>query len=225
MIPLLCLLGGIAIGAIFYPSKTITREVEARYESTIDRLENEKKSEREQFAEILTKRETEHKEYRRETDQKMSSLRTENTELKQKTKETIVKIVKPDGTITEKTIRTSDTQVVSQIVTDIKQEFNEKVSSIEEKWKQVHEDRVKDIKKDYERQLEEKQKEISYYSKKETIKVNERKFGVSLGYTKNDTYFSSITYSVFGPFFLDVHLEADPKFVNSNGGVGLGFSF
>lgn len=224
-LPVLCLLGGIAIGAIFYPSKSITREETAKYEETIQRLENEKRDIEFKAQTELFNKQVEFSEKKSELQTKISSLTTENTILKQSTKETMIKIIKPDGTITEKSYKESDTEIVSQIVTDIKQEFNEKVTSIENKWKEVHEKRVVAIKDTYEKQLSEKQHIIDEYSKKETIKINERKFGVSLGYTSYSKYFSSISYDVFGPFFLDLHLESDSGFSDSGAGVGLGFRF
>ena len=224
-IPIIALLAGMAIGAIFYPSKSITREETAKYEAIITKLQNEKRDiEFKSQTDLFTKSQ-EYSEKRSEYQQKISSLTIENTTLKQKTKETMIKIVKPDGTITEKSYKESDTEVVSQIVTDIKQEFNEKVVSIENKWKDIHEQRVVAIKDNYEKKLSEKQHIIDEYSKKETIEINKRNFGVSLGYTTYDKYFSSISYDVYGPFFLDLHLESNSTFNDSGAGVGIGIRF
>lgn len=223
--PVVCLLVGMAIGAIFYPSKSITREETARYESKIERLEQENKETVSNFKANLLMQEKVFKEEKKELTNKVTSLRTENTRLKQKTKERIVKIVTPDGTIREEIVRESDTEVVSQIVTDIKQEFTEKVSSIESRWKTVHERRVRSIKENYEKKLAEKQHVIDEYSKKETIKINERKFGVSLGYTTDDSFYSNISYTIFGPFFIDFNVTTDREFRDKSLGAGIGISF
>lgn len=223
--PVIALLVGMAIGAIFYPSKSITREVVSKYEEKIERLENEKRDIEFKSQTELFNKEVQFSQKKSELQNKISSLTTENTRLKRKTKETMIKIIKPDGTITEKSYKESDTEIVSQIVIDIKQEFTEKVTSIENKWKDVHEKRVVAIKDKYDKQLSEKQHIIDEYRKRETIKINERKFGVSLGYTNYDKYFSSISYDVFGPFFLDLHLESDSGFRDSGAGVGIGFRF
>lgn len=224
-IPVIALLIGIAVGSIFYPSKTITREETAKYEAKIEKLETQKreiKKEMENTVDVIT--ELNHIRIA-EKEQRITSLRTENTNLRQKTKERIIKIIKPDGTITEEIVRESDTEIVSQIVTDIKQEFNEKVTSIENKWKTIHKKRVIVIKEKYEKKLTEKQHIIDTYSKKETIKINERKFGVSLGYTSDDNYFSNISYDIYGPFFLDFHIESNEGFSNTNTGIGIGIRF
>lgn len=216
---------GVTIGSIFYPSKSITREEVAKYEAKIEKVQEEKREAVSRAMSVVNEKSEQHKEFKRESEHKISSLRTENTHLKQKTKERIVKIIKPDGTITEEIVRESDTEVVSQIVTDIKQEFNEKVSSIEKKWKTIHTKRVTTIRDTYEKKLAEKQHIVDEYSKKETIKINERKFGISLGYTSYDKYFSSISYDMYGPFFLDLHIESNKGFSDTGGGIGIGFRF
>lgn len=223
--PVVCLLVGMAIGAIFYPSKSIHREEVSKYEAKIEKLENEKKQITSDFKANLLIQENMFKEEKRELSHKVSSLTTENTQLRQKVKERIVKIITPDGTIREETVRESDTQIVSQIVTDIKQEFNEKVASIENRWKTVHEKRVVQIKENYEKQLAEKQHIIDQYSKKETIEVNRRSFGLSIGYTVDDTFYSSVLYDVYGPFFLDLHVESNRQFNDRNLGLGIGIRF
>lgn len=228
-IPVVALLAGIVIGAIFYPSKSITREETARYEAKIEKLETEKREiEKEMKSTVSDITELNHIRIT-EKEKKITSLRTENTHLKKKTKERIVKIIKPDGTITEEIVRESDTEVVSQIVTNIKQEFNEKVTSIENKWKKVHTKRVVTIRDTYEKKLAEKQHIIDTHTKKETIKINERKFGISIGYTNDDNYFSSVTYDMAGPLFLDLHLDTNLRAPNDGGrnqvGIGIGLRF
>lgn len=225
ILSILIFLLGAGVGAIFYPSKSITREEQSRYERQIEKLENEKKQiQTEMQSNINTLTEL-NKIRIEEKNSKISSLTSENTQLRQKVKERIVKIITPDGTIREETVRESDTQVVSQIVTDIKQEFNEKVTSIENRWKKVHEQRVVEIKEDYEKQLSEKDKTIATLSKKETIEINKRNFGISLGYTTNGTLYSSVVYDIYGPFFLDIHAESSKEFNDSNFGLGLGIRF
>ncbi len=223
--PVIALLVGMAIGAIFYPSKSITREETSRYEAKIEKLQEENRTRLSKAMSLVNERIVENQEYKRETQSRMSSLRTENTHLKKRVKERIIKIITPDGTIREEIVRESDTEVVSQIVTDIKQEFNEKVTSIENRWKKVHQSRVVTIRDTYQKKLKEKQHIIDTHSKKEKIEINKRNFGISLGYTTDDQIYSSVTYDIFGPVFLDVHLESTPKFEDIGAGAGIGISF
>lgn len=216
---------GIGIGAVFYPSKTIEREIESKYQSKIERLGEEKKYIESKYSEELNKEIKSNIEYRKDTEQKISSLHIENTQLKQKVKERSIKIIKPDGTITEETFKETDTEVVSRVVSEIKSEFNEKVASIESKWETIHRNRVTEIKSMYEKQLKEKEETISEYKMKEKITINKRAFGISIGIKNDEEYFSSIQYDIYGPFFLDLHFEANKELNDNGAGIGFGMRF
>lgn len=221
----LILLVGVGIGAIFYPTKSIEREIESKYQSKIERVQQERRYIEEKYSQELNREIKSNIEYRKEIEKKMSSLKTENTELKQKVKERKLKIVKPDGTIVEETFKETDTEMVSRVVTEIRSEFNEKVSSIEKKYEKVHEKRVREIKDKYLKKIKEQEQVISEYKKKESIKINERNFGISLGMLDNDDFFSNVSYDIYGPFFLDVHLQSDRELEDKRFGLGLGLRF
>lgn len=214
----------IAVGAIFYPSKTITIEEKYRLEQEITKLKQEKKDIKTELETKLTTEEQKNIIYKRETESKLSSLRTENTSLKQRVSERTLKIIKPDGTIVEETFKESQTEMVTQVITEIKQEFNEKVQSIENKWKKIHERRVLKIKEDYSLIIKEKDTKLEEYSKKKTVEINKRKFGISFGYLGQDNYFSSVQYDVFGPMFLDLHMDEDSR-SGTRTGIGMGIRF
>lgn len=223
---ILVLIIGCGIGAIFYPSKTITKEERVKYEQIIERLKEEKKVETSNLWSLLNREQKEFKQYREESSRKTDILKEENFKLKQKVSEKKFKIVRPDGTIEEKWFRDSETDVVSSTVTRIRDEFNRKVHSIEEKWKKIHEQRIKKVKEEYESRLVESSKTKLESHKKEKVEINKRNFGISLGLTGRDlNYFSSISYDVYGPFFLDIHLETSREFQDSEAGVGVGFRF
>lgn len=216
---------GLALGAIFYPSKTITKEETTKYQEQISRLENEKKSMNSLFESQLNMEKLQSKKYQKQTTAKIDTLKKENFKLQSRVKESRFKIIKPDGTIEEKWFKESQTDIVSSTVTSIKSEYSRKVKSIENKWKKLHEKRIKKIQSDYERKLTESKKtEIQIY-KKEKIEINKRSFGVSMGMMTDQRYFSSITYDLFGPVFIDIHLEFDPSTQEKEAGLGFGFRF
>lgn len=223
-ITLALIIGG-AIGAIFYPSKTITKEETYKYEQQIERLETEKKNLTSFYEKQITKEEKEHKEYKEEVTKKTESLREENFQLKQKVSEKRFKIVRPDGTIEEKWFKDSETDVVSSTVTKIKSEFTRKVIQIESKWKKIHEQRIKKIKESYDKRIASSESKRITATKKTKIEVNKRSFGLSLGYTSEQKYFSSIMYDVYGPFFLDLHLGATRDLTDKEAGIGIGMRF
>ena len=216
---------GIGIGAIFYPSKTITKESTYKYEQKIERLENEKKiNDILHYKQLLIK-ENEYKEYKEETTKKTESLKQENFQLKQKVSEKKFKIIRPDGTIEEQWFKDSETDVVSSTVTKIKSEFTRKVSEIENKWKVIHEKRVSKIKETYEKKIASIESTSIQATSKTKTEINKRYFGLSLGYISDKKYFSSVNYDVYGPWFLDLHLESTRDFNEKEAGVGIGWRF
>ena len=221
----LTLLIGVAIGAIFYPTKHIEREIESKYQREIDTLKTDRKYIEEKYSQELNKEIRSNVKYREDTSKKLSSLKTENTRLKQQVKERTLKIVKPDGTIVEETFRESQTEVVSKVVTEVRQEFDRKVSSIENKWKRVHERRVRDIKAKHEQELKQKDKLISTYKKKEEIKINPRSFGIAAGVMSDGGYYGNVSYDIFGPVFINGHIDTNKELDDNRIGGGFGLRF
>jgi hypothetical protein len=41
----------------------------------------------------------------------------------------------------------------------------------------------------------------------------------------DDMYYGNVSYDVYGPWFLNLHVEADNEFQNGVGGLGLGWRF
>jgi len=95
----LVLLLGIAIGAIFYPTKRIEERERQKHEEETKVLKEEHVKELSQVRDTLDKTNQSFTEYRKETDTKITKLTTENTTLKSKQKTAYYKLVKPDGTI------------------------------------------------------------------------------------------------------------------------------
>jgi len=213
---------GIGIGAIFYPSKTVTTETQYKLEQKIERLETEKRNLTSFYEKQVSKEEKEHREYREEITKKTESLREENFQLKQKVSEKRFKIVRPDGTVEEKWFKDSETDVVSSTVTKIKSEFTRKVSEIESKWRSIHEKRIKKIKESFDKRIAESSTKRVEIKQKKKVEINKRSFGLSLGYTSKEKYFSSVVYDVYGPFFLDLHLESNQDLTDKEAGIGIG---
>jgi len=216
---------GMAIGAVFYPSKTITTEETSKFEQEIEKLKTEKQKMFSEMHASLHKEQLSSLKYKEESQKRFSSLKQENFKLKSRVKEKRFKIIRPDGTIEEKWFKESETDVVSSVVTSIKSEFTRKVSSIEKKWKSIHKTRVEKIKSEYEKKIIEATKTKSSTHKKSKTEINKRSFGVSLGVTNDDSYFSSVSYDIFGPVFLDLHLESDKQFGGQEAGIGIGLRF
>jgi len=218
----LVLIVGMGIGAIFYPSKTMTKEETFKLEQKIERLQTEKKNTETFYEKQIAKQEKRHKEFKEDITKKTESLKEENFKLKQKVSEKKFKIVRPDGTIEEKWFKESETNIISSTVAKIKSEFTRKVSEIKSKWSLIHEQRIKKIKETYKKKIVELESNRVKTHKKTKVEINKRSFGVSLGYTSQKKYFSSIMYDVYGPFFLDLHLGSNKDLTNKETGIGIG---
>lgn len=221
----LALIVGAAIGAIFYPSKTITEEERQRYERQIEREREERLSVTKNLNEKLDIERSQSLERTEELSQKIDVKSQEITKLKAKITEKTYKIVKPDGTIEERTFKESDIQRDSQVVTSIRSEFDRKVKSIESRYVKIHQNRVSEIKQEYESKLKEKEKVIASLDKKKVTEINKRSFGISAGYMSDSQYFGSVSYDIFGPVFIQGIFETNRQFGDSSVGIGFGLRF
>lgn len=216
---------GIAIGAIFYPSKTITTEETRKFEQKIEKLKVEKSKILQKTYVDIREMQSSNKQYREESEKKVTILKQENYKLKSRVKESKFKIIKPDGTIEERWFKESETDIVSSVVTSIKEEFSRKVQSIENKWMTLHTKRIKVIKENYEKKLFVAASLVLEATKKKKVEINKRSFGISLGLTSEKDYFSNISYDIFGPVFLDILLLTDQQLDEKKVGVGFGLRF
>jgi len=220
----LILATGIAIGAIFYPTKTIREEEQQKYERQLSLVQEQHEKtlskEKEKFKSELNLVKTKLE----ETSRSIEVLKEENYQLKQKVEEGTLKIVKPDGTIVEKTYKKTETEEISKVTTQIRDEFNRKVKSIESKWVKIHKERVSKIKKEFDLEIEKKEKEIFELKKKKVVEVNKRNFGISAGFLSNKNYYTGIDYTIFGPVFIDLHTQSNFEDEFSIGaGIGIRF--
>lgn len=226
---------GAAIGVVFYPSKTITEretsKLKESYELKISEIQKTHAEESAKLSEKLIAEESSRKSLEIETSKKVETLTQENRSLKQSSKKQKFKLIKPDGTIIEKEMEQSNSEEVSSVVTSIKEEFNQKVKSIEEKWKKVHQERVAELKKKFDQDIEKtksEQKTIEKIVEKEKIvEINKKKLRpeVGLAYDREDLmgYFH-LSYPVVGPVFIGGGASGNKtKFGEAQLGLGLEF--
>jgi hypothetical protein len=226
------IIGG-ALSALFYvPKTTETREKIEILETSKIELERELDETRtnlRQTRENLDKTTSEFSSFEQETSQKIESLRVENSKLIQSSKRKRLKLVKPDGTIVEKEYEESQSEEVTSVVTEIRQEFDTKVKSIEDKWKRIHKERVSKIVEDYEKRLKEKKTEVVtkevIVEREKIVKVNEKKLRTEAGYTSEKKIYTHISYPVWGPFFLGGGASSTTDFKEPEARIGIGLSW
>ena len=224
----LLFVAGIAIGAIFYPSKTIIKEVKVEDTTRIERLEKELTNTKEKYEEKLTQKQEENKTLEITMNKKVESLTSEIRVLQSKIKTSYYKLVKPDGTIEERQFTESEVNESTQVVQSIREEFTQKILEIENRWMTIHRERVTAIEIQHAKEVTEFTEKIKKLEQYEKIEINKRSTQFELGFLSNKNYYLHVTRDLFGPIFIGVHTQtnlgllADPQFA-VGGGVGWRF--
>jgi hypothetical protein len=208
------ILGGV-IGVVFYPTQSIERRTKERVEKEVreeERIEKKKLSEK--ASEERSKREEAEQSFRSlqvETTRKIETLSTENRQLRESSKKSRFKLVKPDGTIVEKEYEENNREEVTQVITQVREEFTQKVQQIENRWKKVYTERFVKIKEKHKEELsQQKTKYEKVLEEKETeevIKVNEKKLRLEAGATSDLEYHVHGSYNVFGPISIGAGVQ------------------
>lgn len=219
------LLLGIAIGAIFYPSKRIEERLETKHQLELTQLKTTHATEVSSLQEKFDKSLQAEKTLRTETESKITKLVTENKELKSKQKTAYYKIVRPDGTIEIKRFTENEVEESSKVVTQIQEEFKSKVEQIEKKWETIHKERVTAIKKDFDSKESLYKKEIDTLKSSKVTEINKRSFGAEAGLTQDQDYYGHVTYDLFGPVFVGGHVQMSKDLKDNKVGAGLGLRF
>jgi hypothetical protein len=218
---------------VFYPTKsTVEREtskIKETYELKISEIQKTHLEETKVLGEKIASEEASRKSLEISTSKKLEALTQENRSLKISNKKQKFKLIKPDGTILEQEMEQSNSEEVTSIISSIKEEFNQKISSIEEKWKKVHEYRISALKKKFDQDLEKtksEQKVVEKIVEKEKIvEVNKKKFRPEVGvaYDREDIMgYLHLSYPVVGPVFIGGGVSGNnSKFGEVQLGLGL----
>lgn len=217
---------GIAIGAIFYPTKHIEETYKEHYEEVLKK-EREETAKRElETKAAYTKELTSIHSQKMELESKVSVLTVEVRDLKSKQKTAYYKIVRPDGTIEIKRFTESEVTESTQVISQIQTEFKQKVESIEQKWEKVHKERVTKLKEEYSAKEKEYQSKIHDLEKTKVVDINKKNGGLEVGLTTKGNVYLHPTYDVFGPVFIGAHAEGSPATGSGfSGGAGVGIRF
>lgn len=220
----LAVLIGAAIGALFYPTKRIEERVKQEYQEKLDTQKEEHRQVESQLNEKIDSLEEEKVTLRIETSEKIHKLQFKVRELQAKKTETYYKIVKPDGTVEERRFKESEVNESTRVITEVRREFDQKVSQIEERWKKVHIERVKALKEEFDSKEKTLQEKIAKLESEKITDINPKKYGLEVGYKSDSQYYIHGNIDVFGPVFIGVH--TDTNFANEHSvGAGIGLRF
>ena len=220
---LLVLLVGVAIGAIFYPTKHIEESLEKKHQEEITTLKEQHAKEDAKLQESIDKAQAETKQLHSSTDATINKLTTQIHDLQSKQKTSYYKIVRPDGTVEIKKYTESEVTESTKVITQIQEEFKQKIDAIEAKWETLHKERVAELKKDFDSKEQSYKKEIDELKQTKVVDINKKSFGVEGGMLLDGDYYMHATYDLFGPFFLGLQTQfgVDDKTVGA--GIGLRF--
>lgn len=219
------LLIGVTIGVVFYPTKTIEEKLTQKHQEEISSLKESRSKETKDLTEKLDIAVAESKSLKQETSRTIAKLTNEVRTLKTKQKTSTYKLVKPDGTIEERTFSESEIDESSHVVTQIQEEFKTKIEQIETKYVTIHSERVLAIKKEFDSKESGYKKTIDELSKSKTVTVNEKKFGIEAGMMNNKNYYGHATMDVWGPVFIGIQGELGANDQGNKLGAGLGLRF
>ncbi len=218
----LVFVGGLALGAFLYPTKHIEERMKNHYEEIIASSKEEHKKELSTLTAASTQVKQEYHEYKQETEKKINTLTVQVHDLKSKTKTAYYKVVRPDGTIEIKRFTESDVQESTKVITQIQEEFTQKVASIESKWETIHKTRVQTIQKEFDAKEQKYQSTIKDLEKEKVVDINKRRFGMQVGYMSNSNYYFAADADIFGPFFVGAQSQMG---IHPALGGGLGLRF
>jgi uncharacterized membrane-anchored protein YhcB (DUF1043 family) len=229
----IALIIGITIGALFYPTseiiETTEKRVQEKYEEQITKINEEHTKSSKVLTDTIDSMEQSHKEYEEEVSKSKSSYEQTISNLKSKITEKTYKLIKPDGTIIEKSFKQSETEEYNSYVKSVTEEFNRKVKSIENRWQSIHQKRVAEVKEEsdkknreeYNQKLEKHMEELT----SKTTRTNIKKYNMELGYTSSKKVYVHSSYNLWGPVLVGAHVDSRTDATNMSAGLGLGISF
>jgi hypothetical protein len=218
----LILLLGIGIGAVFYPTKHIEERERQKHELEMKKVLDEHAEQVKSLHQTIDAEVKHNLTLTKQYESKIHSLTSEIHDLKSKTKTSYYKIVRPDGTVEIKKFSESEVSESTKVITEIQQEFTEKVTSIEKKWETIHTKRVEELKTKFDSKLQEYQKQIDELEKSKVVDVNPKKFGLEAGMMTSGSYYGHVNADLFGPIFVGAHAQLG---LAPAAGLGLGLRF
>lgn len=224
---ILLLFLGMAIGAIFYPTKRIEERERHKYEEETKTLKEQHSKEMSSVQEKYDQTSKELTETKIETERKITKLTYEIKDLKSKQKTAYYKVVRPDGTVEIKKFSETEVTESTKVITQIQDEFKQKVDSIEKKWEEKHKERITELKKEFASKEEEYKHKLDEFEKSKVVEINKKSFGIEAGALLNGAYYGHATYDVVGPFFIGLHtqlgLGTNAPPATAGGGIGIRF--
>lgn len=199
---------GLLLGALFYPTKHIETKTKQTYEQQISQIKDQHLKEVQSLQETIDKQSKEKTTLTQTYDQKVASLTTQVSTLQSKKKTTYYKIVKPDGTVIVKKASEDQTDESSDVVTQVQQEYQQKLTELQTKLSTEHDQKVQDLQKQWDSKEQDYQKTIATLEQSKVVDINKKSFGLGLGALTNGDYFLQGTADLIGPIYIGAQVQA-----------------
>lgn len=221
----IALIVGIAIGAIFYPSKTIETTERQRYEERIQKEVDYSRQLQQDHQEKVLAIQGESLQQQEQLNAKIQKQKTEISSLKSRVSERTFKLVKPDGTIEERSFRESELSKDTTIVTTIRAEYDRKIKQTEERYKKVYAERLQSLVENVKKKTKEQEEKIAELERTKKVEINKSNTRLGVGVTTDQGYYGLVERDIFGPVFIHGIFQVNPDINDQSGGLGIGIKF
>jgi len=230
-----CILTFIVVPSINF-NNTTRSEIEKSVKSEYDQKLAEQQS---SFQQQISSKESEISSVKTESSQKeesyktqIASLSSEISNLHQSNETEEVEIHHADGSWEKRKVSKSTVDQLNEKIAEVKQQSDQESKQALATQQASYEKQVADIKQTLSQQMASSQETIS--SKDEEIKklkesttsvvVNEKKFGLGVGYTTDQLYQVHVDYTVWGPVYIGGDVETN-KTDKSRAAASVGIRF
>jgi myosin heavy subunit len=216
-------LAGALLTALLYPSSQTTESIKQEYQTLMDKKVQEQKDITSSVTKSLDEMSQNFKTLNDQYTSKVSELNQTISQMSSHKTEIHYKITKPDGTIEERSYFESEDTASTQMISEMKSDYERKLQQTESDLQQKHDQELTQIKSTYSLQVAELNQTISKLEKDKTVIVNPKKWGFELGATADMTAYLHTSYVFWGPLFIGSHYEIDRN-KKTNVGAGLGIT-
>jgi len=220
-------LGAFAAGALMctllYPTKTITSKITQDYETKIQQLETQHKTEVTSLQTKVDSLTQSNKSLTERYEAKITQLNLQIQTYSSQRIEVHYKLTKPDGTIEERSYLQTQDQATQTMMSEMKSEYDRQLLQTQSEYQRKSEELVSQTRLEYQMKIDTLKTELSKYTSSSTVTVNAKKLGLELGYNTDFRTYLHGTYDIWGPIFIGGQI--DKGTTSSGGGFDIGVRF
>lgn len=216
-------LAGALITALLYPSSQTTESIRQEYQTLMDKKVQEQKDITTAVTKNLDEMSQKNKTLSDQYTSKVSELQQTISQMSSHRTEITYKITRPDGTIEERRYFESEDTASTQMITELKSDYERRIQQVESDLQQKHSQELAQTTTRYSLQIAELNKTISKLEKETTVTINPKKWGFELGATSDMTAYLHTSYVFWGPMYIGSHYEVDRN-KKTSVGAGLGIT-